>query len=51
MIPGLAQLIESESFQLPLRVEVIGKGFEAIQPGLDRMMKDGVSGSKFVVGV
>ena len=51
LIPGLALLIEREKFHLPLRVEVIGKGFEAIQSGLDRMMKDGVSGRKFVVSI
>lgn len=51
VMPALAQLVESGKFQLPTKVEVIGKGFDAIQPGLDRLMKGGVSGNKFVVSI
>ncbi|KAJ5220244.1 hypothetical protein N7468_009448 [Penicillium chermesinum] len=51
LIPGLARLVESGRVKLPTAVDVVGQGFEAIQPALDRLMKEGVSGSKFVVRV
>ena len=51
IMPVLAQLLEDDKFQLPTKVEIIGKGFEAIKPGLDRLMKTGVSGNKLVVSI
>ncbi|KAJ5604966.1 hypothetical protein N7510_010120 [Penicillium lagena] len=51
VLQGLVRLFESGQFKLPTNVEVVGKGFEAIQPSLERLMKDGVSGNKFVVSV
>lgn len=50
-ISNLGQLMESGKFQLPTNVEVVGKGFETIQPALDRLMKGGVSGNKFIVSI
>lgn len=51
VLAGLVRLLESGQFKLPTNVEVVGKGFEAIQPNLERLMKDGVSGNKLVVSV
>ena len=51
VMPELAGLLESGKFQLPTNVEVVGKGFEAIQPGLERLMKGGVSGNKYIVSI
>jgi hypothetical protein len=47
---GLASLIESGKYKLPVKVEVIGKGFDTIEQGLDKLMK-GVSGTKYVVSL
>jgi NADPH:quinone reductase-like Zn-dependent oxidoreductase len=49
-MPGLASLIENEKYKLPFKVEVIGKGFDTIEQGLDKLMK-GVSGTKYVVSL
>ena len=49
-IPALASLIESGKFKLPNKVEIVGKGFEGIEQGLDKIMK-GVSGAKYVVSL
>jgi NADPH:quinone reductase-like Zn-dependent oxidoreductase len=49
-MPGLASLIESRKYKLPVKVEVIGKGFDTIEQGLDKLMK-GVSGTKYVVSL
>ncbi|KAK0630880.1 putative alcohol dehydrogenase [Bombardia bombarda] len=46
----LGELGEAGKFKLPLSVEVVGKGLEAIGPGLDKL-KEGVSGTKLVVGL
>lgn len=51
ILPGLAELIESGQFKLPTNVEVVGEGFEAIQSGLEKLMKGGVSGNKYVVSI
>lgn len=51
MIPGLARLVECGQFKLPTDVEIVGNGFESIQPALERLMHEGVSGNKFVVSV
>lgn len=51
ILPGLAELIESDQFKLPTKVEVVGHGFEAIQSGLEKLMKGGVSGNKYVVSI
>ncbi|KAI1641361.1 GroES-like protein [Biscogniauxia mediterranea] len=44
----LHKLVEEGRFKLPLKVEVVGKGFEAIDQGLKRFPAD-VSGTKLVV--
>ena len=49
-MPGLASLVQSGKYKLPVKVEVLGKGFNAIEPGLDKLMK-GVSGTKYVVSL
>lgn len=46
----LVRLIEEGKYKLPVKVEIVGKGFEAIPAGLDRLMK-GVSGTKLVVSL
>ena len=51
VLPGLANLIENGQFKLPIKVEVVGEGFGAIQSGLDKLMKGGVSGSKCIVRI
>ena len=47
---SLAELVQSGKYQLPVKVEVLGKGFPAIEQGLDKLMR-GVSGTKFVVSL
>ena len=49
-IPILANLVESGRYKLPVKVEVVGKGFEGIEQGLDKIMK-GVSGENYVVSM
>ena len=49
-MPGLADLYQSGKYKLPVKVEVTGKGLDAIEPGLGRLMK-GVSGCKYVVSL
>ena len=49
-MPALTNLLQSGKFKLPVKVEVIGKGFDVIEPGLDRLMR-GVSGTKFAVSL
>ncbi|MCJ1319763.1 hypothetical protein MMC15_005099 [Xylographa vitiligo] len=49
-MPGLANLVQSGKYKLPVEVEVVGKGFNSIESGLDELMK-GVSGTKYVVSV
>ncbi|KAJ9143082.1 GroES-like protein [Pleurostoma richardsiae] len=46
----LASLIEQGKYELPTKVEVVGKGFEAIEVGLNKLMQ-GVSGTKLVVSL
>ncbi|KAJ6157688.1 hypothetical protein N7470_005280 [Penicillium chermesinum] len=48
LIPGLARLVESGRVKLPTAVDVVGQGFEAIQPALDRLMKEGESEHRHV---
>ena len=45
---SLTSLIESGKYKVPIKVEVLGKGFDAIEQGLDKL-KEGVSGAKYVV--
>jgi NADPH:quinone reductase-like Zn-dependent oxidoreductase len=45
-MPGLASLVESGKFKLPVKVEVVGKGLDSI----DKLMKC-VSGTKYVVSL
>ena len=49
-LPALAELVQAGKFKLPVKVEVIGKGFDALDGGLTRLMR-GTSGTKFVVAV
>jgi NADPH:quinone reductase-like Zn-dependent oxidoreductase len=49
-MPGLASLVESGKFKLPVKVEVVGKGLDSIEKGLDKLMKC-VSGTKYVVSL
>lgn len=49
-MPALAKLIESGKYKLPVQVEVVGKGFDAISQGLDKLTK-GTSGAKYVVSL
>lgn len=49
-MPGLADLYQSGKYRLPVKVEVTGKGLDAIEPGLGKLMK-GVSGCKYVVSL
>jgi NADPH:quinone reductase-like Zn-dependent oxidoreductase len=50
VFPSLTGLLVGGKFKLPVRVEVAGKGFDAIEPALKRLM-GGVSGTKLVVSV
>lgn len=47
-MPGLSNLVQSGIYKLPAKVEIFGKGFDAIEQGLDKLMT-GVSGTKYVV--
>ncbi|KAJ5127181.1 hypothetical protein N7448_007960 [Penicillium atrosanguineum] len=51
VLPGLPNLIENGQFKLPIDVKIVGEGFRAIQSGLDKLMKGGVSGTKYVVRI
>lgn len=51
VLPDPAEIFENGHIKLPTNVELVGEGFEAIQPGLDRLMKGGVSGNKYVVSI
>lgn len=43
----LAKLVEEGKYKLPVKVQVVGKGFQAIEGNLDSVMT--VSGTKLVV--
>ena len=45
---GLVGLVEDGKYKLPVKVEVLGKGFQTIDQGLDKL-KRGVSGIKYAV--
>ena len=49
-MPGLLDLVQSGKYKLPVKVDVLGKGFKTIDQGLDKLMK-GVSGTKYVVAL
>ena len=49
-LPGLVSLVQSGKYKLPVKVDVLGKGFKTIDQGLDKLMK-GVSGTKYVVSL
>lgn len=49
VMSALAGLVESGQYKLPVRVEVVGKGFEAIRTGLGMLAS--VSGKKLVVSL
>lgn len=44
----LGKLVDEGKYKLPVPIKVVGKGFEAIEQGL-QILKDGVSGTKLVV--
>ncbi|KAK3368605.1 chaperonin 10-like protein [Podospora didyma] len=46
----IIELAEQGKFKLPLKVQVVGKGLDAIGAGLERL-KEGVSGTKLVVSL
>ncbi|CAH0024913.1 unnamed protein product [Clonostachys rhizophaga] len=45
----LSKLLDGDKYKLPLNVEVVGKGFQAIETGLGKIMK--TSGTKLVVSL
>jgi hypothetical protein len=45
----LSKLLDEDKYKLPLKVEVVGKGFQAIETGLEKIMK--TSGTKLVVSL
>uniref|UniRef100_A0A8H7K4D4 Enoyl reductase (ER) domain-containing protein n=1 Tax=Bionectria ochroleuca TaxID=29856 RepID=A0A8H7K4D4_BIOOC len=45
----LSKLLDEDKYKLPLDVEVVGKGFQAIETGLEKIMK--TSGTKLVVSL
>ncbi|KAK7224636.1 hypothetical protein V2G26_012639 [Clonostachys chloroleuca] len=45
----LNKLLDEDKYKLPLNVEVVGKGFQAIETGLGKIMK--TSGTKLVVSL
>ena len=48
VLPSLTNLVASEKYAPPVRVEVVGQGISEIEQGLRRLM-EGVSGTKLVV--
>ncbi|OJJ95322.1 hypothetical protein ASPACDRAFT_36764 [Aspergillus aculeatus ATCC 16872] len=49
-MPRLGELLAGGKYKIPVRVEIIGKGWEAVARGLDRLGR-GVSGTKLVVSL
>ena len=49
-MPGLASLVQSGKYKLPVKAEVIGNGFDTLGQGLDKLMR-GVSGTKYIVSL
>ena len=49
-MPGLANLVQSGKYKVPIKVESLGKGFNNIGQGLEKLKK-GVSGTKYVVSL
>lgn len=50
VMSSLTDLLQNGKYKVPIKVEVVGHGFEAIGPAVDRLKK-GVSGTKCVVSV
>ena len=48
ILAALGQLLEEGKYKVPVRVTVVGQGFDAIGDGLETLKK-GVSGTKLVV--
>ena len=48
IMTALSSLVSEGKYQAPIRVEVVGHGFDAITKGLQKL-KGGVSGTKLVV--
>lgn len=46
----LGELLEEGKYKLPVEVEVVGKGWEAVEGGVEKLSK-GVSRTKLVVSV
>ena len=44
-MPTLTSLVESGKYKVPIRVEVLGKGFDAIEQGLISSRKESVAPS------
>lgn len=49
-LPYLASLFDDGKLQLPVKVEVVGRGYDAIGTGIEKM-HTGVSGTKLVVSL
>ncbi len=49
-IPALASLLQSGKYRPPTKVKFLGKGVDAIEKGLDKLM-NGASGTKYVVSL
>ena len=49
-MPSLTSLVQSGKYRLPIKVEILGRGFDAIEQGLDKL-KEGISGTKYVVSL
>lgn len=50
VMEGLAKMLESGTFKLPVEVKVVGEGFEAIGTAIEELKK-GTSGVKLVVSL
>ena len=47
---SLTSLVQSGKYKVPIKVEILGAGFDAIEQGLDKLTK-GISGTKYVVSL
>lgn len=49
-LPYLAALFDEGNLQLPVKIEVVGEGYDAIGKGIEKLRR-GVSGTKLVVSL
>lgn len=49
-MPNLAILIQNEKYELLVKIEVLEKGFDIIETGLNKLIK-GVSDSKYIMSL